>query len=164
MYQTVPNPCWKMTKANKTLHINLSQSARSRCYIMNKKRWHTVLSLLQWESSLDDILSNIILLAQVEQFPDLGSSLGTKTTGLGIVGKSWNLCLTWIQIHIQGKLSRTTRVKIASARSKASRPEESRVRNQSSSDLQETPFLGLMYAMSKNIHQAISKVLAERVR
>jgi hypothetical protein len=42
----------------------------------------------------NDILSNIIRFLQVEQFADLGSSLGAQAAGLGSVGKSGNLAFT----------------------------------------------------------------------
>ena len=43
---------------------------------------------------MNNILSNIILLAQVEQFPDLSNSLGSKTTGCGDIGKSGDFSIS----------------------------------------------------------------------
>ena len=55
---------------------------------------HTVLSLLEWKCSSDDVLSNIILLRQVEEFSDLRGSFRSKSSGLSFVSESWNLLFT----------------------------------------------------------------------
>ena len=49
------------------------------------------LSVLLRERSVDDVLPHIIFLAQVEQLPDLSYPLGSKATGLGVVGQSGDL-------------------------------------------------------------------------
>lgn len=40
-----------------------------------------LLAILHRQGSLDDILTHIIQLAQIEQLPDLGGSLGTQAAG-----------------------------------------------------------------------------------
>ena len=45
------------------------------------------------DGSADDILADVILFAQVEQLADLRGSLGTKSSGLGIVSQSRDLLL-----------------------------------------------------------------------
>ena len=52
-----------------------------------------LLALLDRQGSLDDVLADIVLLAQVEELLDLGSPLGTETAGDGVVGEAGNLAL-----------------------------------------------------------------------
>ena len=42
----------------------------------------------------DDILSYIVLLAQVEELPDLGCTLRTKALREDVVGQSWDVTIT----------------------------------------------------------------------
>lgn len=46
---------------------------------------HTILALLERQRPLDDILSHVILLAQVKQLSDLRGSLGPETSGLSLI-------------------------------------------------------------------------------
>ena len=45
---------------------------------------------------MHNILSDIVLLAQVEQFPDLANSLGSKTARLGGVGQSRDFSFSFL--------------------------------------------------------------------
>ena len=54
---------------------------------------HASLTLLSQGSS-DHILSDIILLGQVEELADLAGPFGSKTAGHGAVGQAWDLVLT----------------------------------------------------------------------
>lgn len=47
------------------------------------------------QGSPHDVLSDIILLSQVEKFADLAGPLGTKAARDGAVGQPWNVLLTW---------------------------------------------------------------------
>ena len=52
-----------------------------------------LLAFLDRQGSLDDVLADIVLLAQVEEPPDLGSPLGSETAGDGVVGEAGNLAI-----------------------------------------------------------------------
>merc|ERR1719342_1732647 len=53
-----------------------------------------LLAFLQGQRSLDHILTDIIVLLQVEELSDLACSLGSQPPGDGIVGKSGNLVVS----------------------------------------------------------------------
>jgi hypothetical protein len=53
-----------------------------------------LLSLLWWEWALNNVLSDVILLGQIEQFSDMGGSLGSQTTGNADVGQSSDFLLS----------------------------------------------------------------------
>lgn len=53
-----------------------------------------LLAFLDDQWALDDVLANIVVLGQVEELPDLGSTLGSETAGNGAVGKAGNLGVT----------------------------------------------------------------------
>merc|ERR1712111_12821 len=46
------------------------------------------LTLLDGQRPLDHVLANIVVLSQVKQLADLWSTLGSQTTGNGVIGKS----------------------------------------------------------------------------
>lgn len=50
--------------------------------------------LLRDDFTPDDKLPNVILLAQVEESPDLGGTLGTETLGENVIGETWDLLFT----------------------------------------------------------------------
>lgn len=50
----------------------------------------------------DDVLGNIILLAENEGFLDLANSLGTESTRLLVIGETGNFILTLLE-HLEGK-------------------------------------------------------------
>ena len=50
-----------------------------------------LLTLLDDQGALDNVLPDIILLGQVEQLPDLGSTLGTETSWNSAVGQARDL-------------------------------------------------------------------------
>jgi len=58
------------------------------------------LSFLLWKWTLDHVLSNIILLCQVEQLADLGGSLGSQSARNGHVGQSGDFLQAQIQIKV----------------------------------------------------------------
>ena len=53
-----------------------------------------LLAFLQGQRSLDHILTDIIVLLQVEELSDLACSLGSQPPGDGVVGKSGNLVVS----------------------------------------------------------------------
>ena len=53
-----------------------------------------LLAILEGQGPLDHILADIVILAQVEKFPDLAGTLGSKSPGDGVVGESGDLTLT----------------------------------------------------------------------
>lgn len=53
-----------------------------------------LLAILKGQGPLDHVLADIVILAQVEQFPDLAGALGSKSPGDGVVGESGDLTLT----------------------------------------------------------------------
>ena len=50
-----------------------------------------LLSLLGGQGTPDDVLTDIIVLGQVEQLPDLAGSLGPESPGDGVVGQPGDL-------------------------------------------------------------------------
>merc|ERR1719305_396829 len=52
-----------------------------------------LLSVLEGEGPLNDILANIILLGQVEKLPDLAGTLGSQPARDGVIGQSRDLSL-----------------------------------------------------------------------
>lgn len=53
-----------------------------------------LLALLDGEWALDDVLPDIILLGQIEQFADLGGTLGSQALGDGDISKAGDLSFT----------------------------------------------------------------------
>jgi len=53
----------------------------------------SILLLLALDLTSDHIFPNIILLAQVEEFPDLRCPLGTEALGKDVVSESWNIVI-----------------------------------------------------------------------
>lgn len=53
-----------------------------------------LLAFLQCQWALDDVLADIILLAEIEELADVASALGSETTWNVDVGQSGNLLLT----------------------------------------------------------------------
>jgi len=60
---------------------------------LRRLRLRLLLTFLQLQRPSDDVLSDIVVFVEVEQFTDLARSLGTKTTGDGGVGQPWNIGL-----------------------------------------------------------------------
>jgi len=60
---------------------------------LRRLRLGLLLTFLQLQRPSDDVLSDIVVFVEVEQFTDLARSLGTKTTGDGGVGQPWNIGL-----------------------------------------------------------------------
>ena len=50
-----------------------------------------LLSVLLGKGSVDNVLSDIVLLGQVEKLPDLSDPLGSQSARCGGVGESWDL-------------------------------------------------------------------------
>jgi hypothetical protein len=55
-----------------------------------------LLTFFLWEWTSDNILSYIIFLRQVEEGPDLASSLGSKTAWDGLVGQAWDIIIAFL--------------------------------------------------------------------
>ena len=55
-----------------------------------------LLTLLDDQGALDNVLPDIVLLGQVEKLPDLGSALGTETSWDGAVGQAGDLSLAFL--------------------------------------------------------------------
>ena len=55
------------------------------------------LALLNWQRPLDDVLPDVVLLAQVEQLPQVRGTLGAKTTGDGVGGQPRDLGLAGLE-------------------------------------------------------------------
>ena len=55
------------------------------------------LALLNWQRPLDDVLPDVVLLAQVEQLPQVRGTLGAQTTGDGVGGKPRDLGLAGLK-------------------------------------------------------------------
>lgn len=53
-----------------------------------------LLAILKGQGPLDHVLADIVILAQVEELPDLAGTLGSKSPGDGVVGESGDLTLT----------------------------------------------------------------------
>merc|ERR1712168_1098648 len=54
------------------------------------------LAVLGGDWATDNVLADIIVLGQVEQATDLAGTLGPKTTGDGVVSKTRNILLTFL--------------------------------------------------------------------
>jgi len=57
-------------------------------------RLRLVLTLLQLDWPPDDVLSDVIVLLQVEEFPDLSGTFGAETARDGGVGQAWDFCFS----------------------------------------------------------------------
>ena len=55
-----------------------------------------LLTLLDDQGALDNVLPDIVLLGQVEKLPDLGSALGTETSWDSAIGQAGDLSLTFL--------------------------------------------------------------------
>lgn len=61
---------------------------------INKIQKTTTLTFLNVDRLPDDVLSDVVLLGEVEELADLGGSLWSETTRYFLVGQSRNLSLT----------------------------------------------------------------------
>ena len=59
------------------------------------------LALLNWQRPLDDVLPDVVLLAQVEQLPQVRGTLGAQTTGDGVGGQPRDLGLAGLEKRVR---------------------------------------------------------------
>ena len=64
---------------------------------MQNRIYRIGLTLFFWQRSSDNILSDIIILGKVEQFPDFAGSLGSQTTRNGLVSKAGDILFSCTQ-------------------------------------------------------------------
>ena len=58
-----------------------------------------LLAFLDGQGTLDHVLAHVVILAEVEQLADLGGSLGSQSTGNGVVSEAGDFVLALLHNH-----------------------------------------------------------------